>query len=90
MLALGSSYSNSISNYSICCALSVQVYLLLKKFLIPFICLGVLPVCLPVHVRVQYQLRPKEGPGFPETGVRDDCECWVSNPGPLEDQQVLF
>ena len=38
--------------------------------------------------------KPEEGIGSSENGVTDSCElpcgCWESNPGPLEEQPVLF
>ena len=38
--------------------------------------------------------RPEEGIRFPETGVTDGYEllweCWELNPGPLQEQPVLF
>ena len=43
---------------------------------------------------MQLLQKPKEGLRFSKTGVADSCElpcgCWELNPGPLQEQQVLF
>lgn len=57
--------------------------------------MGTLPALLSVHcVHMWGPWKPKEGMGFPGTGVTDSYElplgCWVSNPGPLEEPPVFL
>lgn len=56
--------------------------------------MGVLPISMSVqHLDVWSLWRPEEGVISPKTGVTggyEPCECWKSNSGPLEGQEVLL
>lgn len=45
------------------------------------------------HMCVWFQQRSEEGIGSPGTGATDGCEppceCWDSNPGPLQEHRTL-
>lgn len=59
-----------------------------------FMCVSVLPGCMYLyHVRAWCLCGLEEGTGFPGTGVTGwelPCGCWISNPGPLQEQPVLL
>lgn len=52
-------------------------------------CMGVLPVCMPVYHMMQCPERPEEGIRTPGTEC-SSWEYWGSNPSPLLEKPVLF
>ena len=60
--------------------------------------MNALPVCVYVYMPYVYlvPMEVRRGPWIPLLGVAITgscelpCECWDLNPGPLEEQQVLF
>jgi hypothetical protein len=59
-----------------------------------FMCMGILPVCMYVHLVVHTFKEVRRGFRLPGAGVLDDCElpfgCWELNLGRLEKQLVVF
>jgi hypothetical protein len=59
-----------------------------------FICMGILPVCMPVQHMHAVPMEPRENVGYPSAGVTDDCESpcgfWGSNSQPLPKQKLLL
>lgn len=78
------------------CSVSEQFHFFKKGFIyFIFIRMSVFPACIYVHrAHAWCQWSSEEDGGFP--GPRDIygcgplCGCWELNPGPLQDQQVLF
>ena len=57
-------------------------------------CTAVLSACVSLYEICWVPVEARRGPTSPWTGVTGGCEplcgCWELNPGPLEEQLVLF